>query len=81
MIEINDPTTASIPQAEPSHPRGGNTTYALILILITQKYTDIDVCKILIQPLFVRHVPSFSSSFFILSHTPFIFFFFGGIFT
>ena len=27
-----------------------NTTYALILIIITQKYTDFDVCKILFQP-------------------------------
>ena len=31
------------------------TTYALILTLFTQKDTDIEVCKILIQPLFVRH--------------------------
>ena len=30
-----------------------NTTYALILILIIQKYTKIDVCTILFQPLFM----------------------------
>ena len=28
-----------------------NTTYALILTLITQTYTDIDLCKMLFQPL------------------------------
>ena len=32
-------------------PEAANTTYALILILNTQKYKDIDVCKILFQPL------------------------------
>ena len=31
------------------------TTYALILTLITQKYTNIDMCKRLIQLLFVSH--------------------------
>ena len=41
-----------------------NTTYALILILITQKCTDIDVCKTLFQPLFVC-----PSHFLIFSHT------------
>ena len=35
-----------------------NTTYALILILITQNYTDTEVCKFLIQPFFVRHTHS-----------------------
>ena len=28
-----------------------NTTYNLTLMLITQKHTNIDVCKILFQPL------------------------------
>ena len=32
-----------------------NTTHALSLTLTTQKYTDIDVCKILFQHLFVCH--------------------------
>ena len=62
-LEINDPTTETNPQTESSYPREANTIYALILILITQNYTDIDACKFLIQPLFVRHVHSLPSSF------------------
>ena len=53
-----------------------NTTYAPILILTTQKYTDIDVRKILIQPLFVRdvHPLPLSLSFFRTQHPNFFFF-------
>ena len=56
-----------------------HTTYALIQIQITQKYTEIDVCKILIQPLFVRHDRSLTSFLFIFSNTPFKFFFLGAL--
>ena len=58
-----------------------STTYALILIIITPNYTAIDVCKFLIQPLFVRHVhPSPSPfSFYRTHHSTFSFF--GGIST
>ena len=43
--EINDPTTENIPQNEPILVilQTANTTYALILTPITQKYTDINV--------------------------------------
>ena len=47
MLEINDPTTESVPQTNLVTLEAANTTYALILILTTQKYTDIDVWKIL----------------------------------
>ena len=43
-----------------------DTIYALMLILITQKPTDIDVRKILFKPFFVRHSQSI---FFLLLHT------------
>ena len=49
-----------------------NTTYALIPILITQRYTDIDVCKTLFQPLFVCHFAlHFCFSFSSFAHTSF----------
>ena len=51
----------------------GNTIYAPIPILITQKYTDIDVCKTLFWPLFVCH---FCSSFLSSAHTSFTSFLF-----
>ena len=49
--------------------------YALIRILNTQKNTDIDVCKSLIQSLFVRHVhrSPFFFSFFRTHHSNFFF--------
>ena len=43
--EINDPTTKTIPQTEPSHSRGGKYN---LRPNPNQKLTDIDVCKILI---------------------------------
>ena len=46
-----------------------NTTYALIQILITQKYTDINLCKVLFEPLCVP----------LLVLTPIIFHFFAHI--
>ena len=45
------------------------TIYALIVILITQKCTDIDVCKKLFKPLFV----CYSHSLFFSAHTSFNF--------
>ena len=36
-----------------------DTIYALIPILITQNYTDTEVCKNSIQPFFVCHTHSF----------------------
>ena len=52
-----------------------NTAHALILILIFQKYTDIDVCKILFQPLScaISNLSLFSQFF---AHTSFEFFLF-----
>ena len=44
-------------------------TYALIQTLNTQKYTDIDVRKISIQPLFVRNNHSLTSFLHFFSHT------------
>ena len=53
-----------------------NTTYALILILITQNFEVIDVCKNLIKPLSMCY--SHSPIFFLLSHRHYsICFFFG----
>ena len=51
------------------------TIYALILILITQNYTDTDVCKSLIQPLFVRQADylRLPFSFFRTHHSTFFF--------
>ena len=58
-----------------------NTTYALIFSLISQRYTDIDVCKILSQPfscaILTLHFYHFFASF---SHTHHSKFFFGGIY-
>ena len=54
-----------------------NTTYALTLILITQKYTDTDMCKKSIWPLFVRQI-QYSTLPFHFSHTSAIFFLFLG---
>ena len=51
-----------------------NTIYALILIPITQNSTDTDVCKSLIQPLFVRQVHYMPLSFYFFSHTSLNFF-------
>ena len=50
-------------------------TYALILLLITQNYTDIDVRKNLFKPLFMRYPHSL---FFSFAHIIQIFSFFGG---
>ena len=55
-----------------------NTTYALIPILITQNYTNIDVCKIIFQPRLVRHSLYL---FFLLSHTYLSIFLWGQIHT
>ena len=54
-LEVNDPTAEITLQNKPGRSIGANTTYALILTLFSQGYTDIEVCKILFQPLFVRH--------------------------
>ena len=62
-------------------PEAANKTYALILILITQNYTDTNVCKILDQPLFVRYLQSLPLSFSFFSPTSFKFFFFSGALT
>ena len=51
-----------------------NTTYVLILILITQTYTDIDVCKSLFQPLLCA-IPNLYFHFFYLFRTHIILFF------
>ena len=44
-LDINNPTAENIPKKESDYARGGK--YNLRPILITQKNTDIDVCKIL----------------------------------
>ena len=54
-----------------------DTTYALTQILITQRYTDIDECKIFFKPLFVRHVHSLPLSFSFFANIVQIFSFFG----
>ena len=57
--------------------QAANTFYALILILITQKYTDIDVNKILIQPLSCACFHSFISYCHFFAQIIQIFLFFG----
>ena len=73
-IEINDPTTEISPQNEPSHSRGGKKIYALILTLIIQNNTDIDVSKILFLLLpcaiLILHI---HSAFYFSAHILFLF--------
>ena len=84
-VEIIDPTTEFIPQNEPNQSRGDKKSYALITTLFTQKYTDIDMCKILFQPLscaiFYLYLYLYLFLYLFRTHIiqSFSFFYFGGI--
>ena len=78
-LEINDLTAEITLQNKPSHSRGGNIIYVLILTLISQRYTDNNVFKILFQPLFVRR-SYYLFLFFSFFCSGFVQFFSGGIY-
>ena len=81
-LEINDPTTEEFRKRIPVILEETNTIYALIPLLITQKYAENDVRKILIQPLFCASCSFFVfTSLHFFAHTIHIFLFSGGIFT
>ena len=50
-VEINEPTSKEVLNDVSSKSRSGEKMYALILMLTTQGFTDIDVYKNFLHPL------------------------------